>query len=85
MDDVDFSKTLQAALDWACGPGMDTCREIQPGENCFQPNNVKNHASYYQKEGRAAGSCDFRGVAMITTTDPNAFCKRYFKEDANMR
>ncbi|KAJ6978558.1 glucan endo-1,3-beta-glucosidase 1-like [Populus alba x Populus x berolinensis] len=75
MDGVD-SKTLQAALDWACGPGQANCSEIQPGENCYQPNNVKNHASYafdsyYQKEGRAAGSCDFKGVAMITTTDPS--------------
>lgn len=75
MDGVD-SKTLQAALDWACGPGRANCSEIQPGENCYQPNNVKNHASYafdsyYQKEGKAAGSCDFKGVAMITTTDPS--------------
>jgi exo-beta-1,3-glucanase (GH17 family) len=75
MDGVD-SKTLQAALDWACGPGRANCSEIQPGENCYQPNNVKNHASYafdsyYQKEGKAAGSCDFKGVAMITTSDPS--------------
>ncbi|KAA8515518.1 hypothetical protein F0562_018871 [Nyssa sinensis] len=75
MDGVD-ARTLQAALDWACGPGRANCTEVQPGEDCYQPNNVKNHASfafdsYYQKEGRAAGSCDFKGVAMITTTDPS--------------
>ncbi|RZC46359.1 hypothetical protein C5167_039303 [Papaver somniferum] len=75
MDDVD-SKTLQAALDWACGPGRANCSEIQPGENCYQPNDVKHHASYafdsyYQKQDRASGSCDFKGVAMITTTDPS--------------
>ncbi|KAH7569472.1 hypothetical protein JRO89_XS06G0167700 [Xanthoceras sorbifolium] len=75
MDGVD-SKTLQVALDWACGPGRANCSEIQPGEACYQPNNVKNHASYafdsyYQKEGRSSGSCDFKGVAMITTTDPS--------------
>ncbi|GMH05297.1 hypothetical protein Nepgr_007137 [Nepenthes gracilis] len=74
-DGVD-SRTLQAALDWACGPGRANCSEIQPGETCYQPNNVKNHASYafdsyYQKEGKAPGSCDFKGVAMITTTDPS--------------
>ncbi|KAG9439230.1 hypothetical protein H6P81_019395 [Aristolochia fimbriata] len=75
MDGVD-SRTLQAALDWACGPGRANCSEIQPGEKCYWPNNVRGHASYafdsyYQKEGRAAGSCDFKGVAMITTTDPS--------------
>ncbi|PSS04696.1 Glucan endo-1,3-beta-glucosidase [Actinidia chinensis var. chinensis] len=75
VDGVD-TKTLQTALDWACGPGRANCSEIQPGEVCYQPKNVKNHASYafdsyYQKEGKSAGSCDFKGVAMITTTDPS--------------
>ncbi|KAK8592262.1 hypothetical protein V6N13_062848 [Hibiscus sabdariffa] len=75
MDGVD-SKSLQAALDWACGPGSANCSEIQPGASCYQPNNLKNHASYafdsyYQKEGKVPGSCDFKGDAMITTTDPS--------------
>lgn len=74
-DEVD-NRTLQAALDWACGPGRANCSEIQPGEPCYQPNSARSHASYafdsyYQKEGKAAGSCDFKGVAMITTTDPS--------------
>lgn len=75
MDGID-KRTMQAALDWACGPGRANCSEIQPGESCYQPNDVKNHASYafdsyYQKEGASPGSCDFKGVAMITTTDPS--------------
>ncbi|GKD26418.1 glucan endo-1,3-beta-glucosidase 1 [Tanacetum coccineum] len=75
-DGVD-GKTLQTALDWAWGPGRANCSEIQPEENCYQPNNVKNHASYafdsyYEKQGRSAGSYDFKGVAMITTTDPSS-------------
>lgn len=75
-DGID-AKTLQAALDWACGPGRSNCSEIQPGESCYQPNNVKNHASfafdsYYQKQGKSSGSCDFKGAAMITTTDPSS-------------
>ncbi|KAH9749556.1 glucan endo-1,3-beta-glucosidase 1 [Citrus sinensis] len=75
MDGVD-TKTLQAALDWACGPGRANCSDIQPGEPCYQPNNVKSHASYafdsyYHEQGKTSGSCDFKGVAMITTTDPS--------------
>lgn len=75
MEGVD-SRTLQAALDWACGPGRANCSEIQPGESCYRPNTVTNHASYafdsyYHSEGMTPGSCDFKGVAMITTTDPS--------------
>ncbi|KAL4201380.1 hypothetical protein AMTRI_Chr02g258390 [Amborella trichopoda] len=75
VEDAD-KKMLQAALDWACGPGHTNCTEIQPGEVCYDPNNVKSHASYafdsyYQKEGKVGGSCDFNGVATVTTTDPS--------------
>ncbi|WJX62305.1 glucan endo-1,3-beta-D-glucosidase [Trifolium repens] len=74
MDGFD-SKTLQATLDWACGPWRANCSKIQPGESYYKRNNVKKHASYafdsyYQKEGKAPRSCDFKGVAMITTTNP---------------
>lgn len=76
-EEVDV-KQLQAALDWACGPGRANCSEIQPGEACYDPNNVRSHASYafdsyYRTEGRTTGSCYFQGAAMVTTTDPSEY------------
>lgn len=69
-------KLLQAALDWACGPGEANCTAIQGGEDCFNPDTVEAHSSYafdsyYHNTGMTAGSCDFKGVAIITTTDPS--------------
>jgi len=67
---------LQTALDYACGLGGADCGQIQQGGNCFIPDSVFSHASYafnsyYQKNGMAAGTCDFAGTAVITTTDPS--------------
>ncbi|XP_057429951.1 uncharacterized protein LOC130723044 [Lotus japonicus] len=75
MDGVD-SETLQIALNWVCEPGRANCSEIQPGENCYEPDNVKNLASYafdsyYQSQGQSPESCDFNGAATITTNDPS--------------
>ncbi|XP_010528550.1 PREDICTED: glucan endo-1,3-beta-glucosidase 2 [Tarenaya hassleriana] len=69
-------KMLQAALDWACGPGKVDCLPIKQGEACYEPDNVVAHANYafdtyYHKMGNNPDACNFNGVASITTTDPS--------------
>ncbi|KAG8373484.1 hypothetical protein BUALT_Bualt11G0029000 [Buddleja alternifolia] len=69
-------KMLQAALDWACGPGKVDCSSLLQGQACYEPDTVLAHATYafdtyYHQMGRTPGSCDFNGVATITTTNPS--------------
>ncbi|XP_076881903.1 glucan endo-1,3-beta-glucosidase 3-like [Bidens hawaiensis] len=69
-------KMLQAALDWACGPGKVDCSAMVQGGPCYEPDSVTAHATYafdayYHRMGMADGTCDFKGVATVTTTDPS--------------
>lgn len=69
-------KTLQVALDYACGLGGADCTKIQQGGACFEPDNVQSHASfafnnYYIKNGMLPGTCDFGGNAAPTALNPS--------------
>ncbi|KAF3560663.1 hypothetical protein DY000_02017171 [Brassica cretica] len=63
---------LQEGLDYACGEGGADCRPIQKGATCYDPESLEAHASYafnsyYQKNARGVGTCDFGGAAYVST------------------
>ncbi|XP_025800835.1 glucan endo-1,3-beta-glucosidase 4 isoform X2 [Panicum hallii] len=67
---------LKHSLDWACGPGSANCSAIQPGQPCYESDNIVAIASYafndyYHRTQASGGTCSFNGTAMITSTDPS--------------
>ncbi|GFY83072.1 hypothetical protein Acr_02g0013120 [Actinidia rufa] len=56
---------LQEAMDYACGEGEADCEVIRPQGNCYSPDTVVAHASYWQKNKRVGGTCSFGGTAIL--------------------
>ncbi|KAE9608246.1 hypothetical protein Lal_00003552 [Lupinus albus] len=68
-------KALKVAIDYACGYGGADCSALQPGARCYNPNTIRDHASYafndYYQKNPTPTSCAFGGTATLTNKDPS--------------
>lgn len=67
---------LKAGIDWACGVGQANCSAIQPGQPCYDVEDIAAVASfayndYYHRMQATGGTCSFGGTAFLTTADPS--------------
>ncbi|KAJ0960584.1 hypothetical protein J5N97_001577 [Dioscorea zingiberensis] len=67
---------LKEGLDWACGTGSANCSAIQPGQPCYDANDLVAVASYafndyYHRTQASGGTCNFGNTATITQVDPS--------------
>ncbi|XP_027191500.1 probable glucan endo-1,3-beta-glucosidase A6 [Cicer arietinum] len=72
---------LASALSYACNEVNMTCEALSPGNECYEPVSVTDHASYvfstfWAKFKTTGATCYFNGLAEQTTKDPSRpFCK----------
>ena len=76
--EVDLN-ALHSALSFACGL-CETCGALAPGRECHVPgsNSLTLHASfafssYFAKFHNLGATCDFNGLATLTTNNPSEF------------
>lgn len=69
---------LASALSYACNEVNMTCEALSPGNECYEPVSVTDHASYvfstfWAKFKTTGATCYFNGLAEQTTKDPSKF------------